>query len=681
MTDDPYAEYSKGWAPPAPKQATGPDPYAEWVTGDKSAVSESMMPAAIADIPSETSKAASAAWAAIKEGFMPSKGKAEQGVLGGQMATGRALAAIPALAMSPVTGLARSVGGHLLAGATHAAGTLINPEVAAREDQQQLYETAAGQAETALSAMAPARGGLPAWKSPTPIPAPPPPGPLGVTLSEGQATGALPLIRKEQAALREQLGQPAAQRAEAFKQQQTGQVEAATEGVARSFDPFGARVVETPQQAGAVVSQSMQRAQQQARAGVKAEYQRAEAYGGEVHAGAFEGFAQKVKTDLTNRPEPIVIDEKLTPHANQALKDVENRISNLIIQNRADWRGQPDPQNIVGVTLKGVDQMRRRLSTFRRDAFSNSDVDGRAAQAVIDSFDDRVNSAINGGLFRGDPRAIDAWNIARAAHSDYKGTFTAAKNDPIGRVTERILGKGLTPAAIPNDVADFMYGSTGVNPNTLNVNVANRVKTVLGEQSPEWSAVKQGLFSRIIETPPGVTDFGPGRIAQRIGKFLEDGKELSQTVFTSQEIGLIRQYADLQRHLEVPRTGANVSETSTFVAPMLRKLSGLVAGSIGALIGRAVLPGWYGLGEAAGAAAATKVSGSISDIRNARMIAKQMPLLSEQMAKWQKAYDKAVLANSPPSRKALTAATANVSRTLSNMGIDTERANLFEGAP
>src|SRR5262245_43701465 len=50
------------------------------------------------------------------------------------------------------------------------------------------------------------------------------------------------------------------------------------------------------------------------------------------------------------------------------------------------------------------------------------------------------------------------------------------KNDPVGRVVEKILGKGNAPAAIPNDVADFLYGASGVNPGTLNVAVANRVK-------------------------------------------------------------------------------------------------------------------------------------------------------------------------------------------------------------
>ena len=183
---------------------------------------------------------------------------------------------------------------------------------------------------------------------------------------------------------------------------------------------------------------------------------------------------------------------------------------------------------------------------MRNDAYSSGNAaDGRATKAVLDAFDDRVDHAVNNGMFNGDPRAIQAWNDARAANADYRKTFTAGKGDPIGRVVERILGKGNNPAAIPNDVADFMYGSTGTNPSSLNVGVANRVRSILGPQSPEWSAVKQGLFSRLVEPGAGVTDFGPGRVAQRLNKFLgSDGKELAEAVFSPSERSVLQQYAD-----------------------------------------------------------------------------------------------------------------------------------------
>jgi hypothetical protein len=508
---------------------------------------------------------------------------------------------------------------------------------------------------------------------PTPMPAAPTPnGPLGVTLSEGQETGTLPLIQKEQSALRGQMGETAQARAQEFANQQKGEVAAATEGVTKDLDPFQQIIAETPQEAGQLVSQGVQSAGANAKAGVTKAYDTAKALPGEIHADAFRNIGQTIKTELSQMPEPVIIDDKLTPFASHAIRDVEDRISKLFIQNRADPLGAPNPQNIVGVDLKGVDQMRKRLSAFRRAAYgSGNAADGRAARAVIRAFDNQIDAAVNGGLFHGDPRAVQAWNDARAAHADYRSTFSAGKNDPTGRVVEKILGKGNNPAAIPNDVADFIYGGTGVNPSSLNVNVARRVKDILGEQSPEWSAVKQGLFQRIVDAGPGVTDWGPGKIAQRVNKFLNvDGIELSKQVFSPQERRLIQQYGDLQRKLQVPQAGANWSNTSTILAPMLKKISGGVATLVGAALGHTVAPGLYGAGEAAGAAAANRASKVFTDARQLRQVSKQMPLVADSIKQWQRATMLATKASTPITQRALDLASANLGQSLQNIGIN-----------
>ena len=69
-----------------------------------------------------------------------------------------------------------------------------------------------------------------------------------------------------------------------------------------------------------------------------------------------------IKNDLTARANPVIIDDKLTPFASQAIQDIDNRVAQLQIQNRASPLGQPNPAEIVGVNLEGVDQMR---SEFR----------------------------------------------------------------------------------------------------------------------------------------------------------------------------------------------------------------------------------------------------------------------------------------------------------------------------
>lgn len=506
---------------------------------------------------------------------------------------------------------------------------------------------------------------------------------LGVTLSEGQATGDLSAIQREQAALRGQSGPPSQKIAQEFTGQQGQQIERARGDIATQLDPAGQRVAETPQAAGQMVSDQLQRTATQRKTDVTAAYDKAKSYPGEVHAKAFDDIGTSIKTDLSSRAEPIIIDDKLTPFASHAIKDIEGRVANLKIQNRASPHPDPTRAQIVGVDLNGIDQMRKRLSAFRKDAYgSGNAADGRAAQAVLDAFDNHIDGAINGGMFRGDPRAIGAWNDARAFYADYRKTFTAGKNDPIGRVVEKIIGKGGNPAAIPNDVADFMYGTAGVNPTSLNVGVVSRLKSTFGDRSPEWSSIKQGLFSRLTETGEGMKDLGPGKVAERINKFLSsDGKEMANVVFSPAERDMIQKYADLMRKIEVPQAGANWSNTATFAAKALDKIGTHVGVQIGAGLGAllgssAGLPHGMEAGYAAGAAVA-KGGSMASNAMQARKIASQMPIVGKVMTNYQHAVT--AYSTTPSARNAarMSIAARNLSTNLKDVGINLSPENLL----
>ena len=591
--------------------------------------------------------------------------------------TGTNFSGLAAAPLTPVTKIGKAAAQAVaepMTSAIQAVGTPAaylansNPALPSRED---VYKQVEPDVETALALATPRASPL---RAPTPLPAAPVRGPLGVTLSEGQATGNLSAIQREQGALRGTSGPGAQTRAQAFADQQRTQLEAARDVVARGLDPYGMQLAESPQEAGTVASQGVQGAANQARVGVQQAYAQARSYPGEIHAGVFEGMGQGIKGDLTLTDNPVIIDDKLTPFASRMVDDLDDRISQLRVQNKADPFGQPNPENITGVNLTGVEQMRKRLSAFRRGAFANNAEDGRAAQAIIDAFDNRIDTAVNGGMFNGDPAAVQAWNDARAAYSDYRGNFTAAKNDPVGKLVEKITGRnGIGPMsagpAIPNDVADYLYGAAGTNPSSLNVGVANRVRDLLGEQSPEWTAVKQGLFRRLVEPGEGMTPWGPGRTAQRLNQFLNvDGREMAATMYSPNERAMLQNYADLLRRIEVPQAGANWSNTATFMARAVNGISGKLGTVVGAILGRSAIPIPF-LGEAVGAGAANVVGRGAQAIQ-ARAVARQMPLVAEQMQAWQRAMLAARRANTPPSRAAATAATLNLSRTLAPLGIN-----------
>lgn len=107
---------------------------------------------AITDIPHEVGKTANSNLEAITN--VANRGS--KGPIEGLMDTGRAVGGIAGLIASPITGAFRSLIGHPMAQAEHYAGTKIAPEIAAKDDPQEMYNNAAGDVETALSAARPA---------------------------------------------------------------------------------------------------------------------------------------------------------------------------------------------------------------------------------------------------------------------------------------------------------------------------------------------------------------------------------------------------------------------------------------------------------------------------------------------------------------------------------------------
>lgn len=144
------------------------------------------LPKAITDIPHEIYQAGSGAisapgkaWEAIQARHAEQAKKdagpdgsffdpsAAMGTLKDVADTGKAVVSAASLPVAPVIGTARSAIGHPMAQAEHIVGSIINPEVAAKDDPQKMYETAKGDVDLAMSSLAARK---PALSPATPIP-------------------------------------------------------------------------------------------------------------------------------------------------------------------------------------------------------------------------------------------------------------------------------------------------------------------------------------------------------------------------------------------------------------------------------------------------------------------------------------------------------------------------------
>jgi hypothetical protein len=534
-----------------------------------------------------------------------------------------------------IAGPARSLIGHPLADAEHLVGSIINPQQAAKDNPEQMYQTAKGDVDTALSAVRP-RGPMvkapsvpgtiagpheipadaPSYQHPSQIPAPPPPESVantqaadefGIKLSRGQATGDLDTIRYEDMAARGAYGKDLQDKAVPFFEKQFQDTQAAGHAVGQqtartapvadtpsdAASAVGSEVADraararalqaqteqqaateaesqrgilsdqnralsdalrgsslpiaNPTEAGEVVGANVRQAAAANRAEFQARYREFGELPGEFRVDAVRGLGTRVRNEIGGGDNPIIIDDQLTPAASRAIQALDE-MSVPRIQNRASPNAAPNPDEIAGVNLRGIDQMRKKLVAYYQAARTNP-TDARAVQGIIHGFDGQIERAITEGLFSGDPRALEALQEARASYARYRRTFSPqGAGDDVGTAMRRIVERNATP----EETANMIIGSGKIGNSGLPVRIADRLEQVLGADSDSWSALRQAMWQKAsqVRNSAGVVD--PAKSAQSINDFT--GTTLAQRMFTAQERAAMRAHAqgiqDLDRNIE-----------------------------------------------------------------------------------------------------------------------------------
>jgi len=445
---------------------------------------------------------------------------------------------------------------------------------------------------------------------------------FGIGLTAGQRTGNPVLLSREDAMLGGAYGPKAQEVAQAARARQAEQIAAAQEGLG-DVAGRGVAQLDRPAQAGAVVTDAVRGAANEARAGFKRLYDEAFSSEGYMRPEFFTGvqgagrqmtmpnaavnefsapLSQRITERLVNRGEPVIIDDVITPVASRALRELDN-VSNLKLGNI----GQPGAGDVIeGVTLRGVDQARRKLVAFYKAARNNPS-DARAVQQIINEFDDQVEQAVTSGLFSGDPKFLDALRGARQAYSSYQRTFKPrGSGDDVGRAMQKIVEWD----ASPEQVANYLYGSAKVGNTGLSVRMADRLKEILGESSPEWAAIRQGAWQRLTGVAEGRTPMGAQKMSERILEFVNgDGKTLAQRLFSPEELAQMRRFANVLK-ATVARPGTtNPPNSGNRLAAIAREGLATITSMLGASAGGPT-------GAAAGYAAG-RIAGAFGDARAA----------------------------------------------------------------
>lgn len=320
----------------------------------------------------------------------------------------------------------------------------------------------------------------------------------------------------------------------------------------------GAPIADDAHHAAEIVSQEVQAAAQRAADARTAAYDAQAARPGEFNPAMFDHAGNAIRDNLNRGANAVRISDRVTPNTAEGLRVIDEQLGQLRFENQVQ-RGE----NVIGpdgrpqarpITPQDVEQVRKQLVILRRQAGSAARMPGGSAEdargmgRLMDEFDNHVTHGVQAGGFSGDgPAYLAGADRARALHAAYRQTFTSqGGGDKVGRVIEEIIGRhGIEPAPPPR-VATAIYGSESKPGGAQAVQVAQRLRNIFGENSPQWGAYKQGLFSHITENAAGRA---PEEVADRLHGFLESthSRALAQVAFSPEERASLAQYADHAR--------------------------------------------------------------------------------------------------------------------------------------
>lgn len=352
----------------------------------------------------------------------------------------------------------------------------------------------------------------------------------------------------------------------------------ALSGVAADVSDFQLRnpapgtVPQTAMDAADIMGGRIRTAATEAAQGRTQAYQRAGEVTGEYNPAGFDRISAALEQRLNSgTPEQRVRVNAMTPNARQALDIIESelgsgrrptnvadpRATNYNAAIEAGARPTPAPP----ITPRDVEAVRQQLVPLVADARNaarapgGSAADYRAMRRLMDAFDEHERAVIRAGGFSGNgEELLRRKEAARAAHAAYRSNFSArGQGDVVGPVIEKIIGKHPGQEMQPDAISSAFFGGGAGGGNT--VANAQRARAILGPDSQEWQAAKQGFLSSILDVPHGTTPLMPLEQAERIYNAVNGkGAALTRVYLSPDEIGRLTQHADMLRSL-FPRRG------------------------------------------------------------------------------------------------------------------------------
>jgi hypothetical protein len=408
-------------------------------------------------------------------------------------------------------------------------------------------------------------------------------GEFGIPANRANVTGAV----EDFAALRRAevgaLGQPAANRVQQAMQQQRDATRAATERIATDFS--GGNPMDQADAARGVM-EGLGQARDAALNTARGAYQALEAAGGGIRGTAIGEMGSRIANAL--RMENVRLSDQLTPNARSAVQYLDDVFSQ-------SGRGS--------VPFMSIENARQALVRMNNAAARGSlGQDQFAMSNLMKVFDQEVDNLMTTAMTEGSDAVLDLARSARSLWSSYARTFTG---DGAG---SRFIQKMVDADASPDDAVKWLFSAGRLGTGQFNSTIARQVRDVLGPDSEAWSAIRQAAFRQMTQKAEGMVQPGPQAMAQELRRFLNGPttRELSQTLYSSNELAMMRRFADAVSRMVPPSGAINSSNTAYEISRMGQQLFKAITGSLG-----------FASGGPVGAVTATGAANMVQGARNA----------------------------------------------------------------
>jgi hypothetical protein len=134
----------------------------------------------------------------------------------------------------------------------------------------------------------------------------------------------------------------------------------------------------------------------------------------------------------------------------------------------------------------------------------------------------------------------------------------------------------------PNAVATGLFGSGVPGTRIGSANFAEGLKGFLGEDSAEWSGLRQAAIQNL--TKPGGSSLSAVKEAERVAEFIEGkGAGLAKELFSPSELAQLKRYGSVLRSTVLPSgiAGPSSGQGRAMAANLLNGLMGALAFKVG----------------------------------------------------------------------------------------------------